>query len=116
MHESPNTPCIIGEGIQIRGTLSGSGDLIVRGRVEGQIALQDHLTVDNGGVVVADVASRSLRISGSISGNVEASDSVVVAAEAVVEGDITTHELQIDEGATLHGRLNMDLELPDGIM
>jgi cytoskeletal protein CcmA (bactofilin family) len=116
MQATHNTPCVIGEGIQIRGTLSGSGDLVVRGRVEGQISLQDHLTVDASGVVVANVSSRSLTISGNISGNVEATEAVVVAAQAVVEGDITTRELQIDEGASLHGRLNMDLDLPDGIL
>ena len=35
--------CIIGGGIQVRGNLSGSGDLLVEGRIEGHVALQDHI-------------------------------------------------------------------------
>jgi cytoskeletal protein CcmA (bactofilin family) len=111
-----DTPCVIGEGIQIRGNLSGSGDLVVRGRIEGHISLQDHLTVDDTGVVVADVATRSLTISGTISGNVDASEAVMVASNATVHGDIATNDLQIEEGACLIGRLTMDLDLPAGLI
>ncbi|RYF10072.1 MAG: polymer-forming cytoskeletal protein [Deltaproteobacteria bacterium] len=111
-----DTACVIGEGIQIKGNLSGSGDLVICGRVEGQINLQDHLTVESTGMVVADVSTRGITISGTMSGNVDASEAVVISAQATVQGDITTNDLQIAEGASLHGRLIMDLDLPEGIL
>ena len=111
-----DTPCVIGEGIQIRGNLSGSGDLVVRGRIEGHIALQDHLTVETSGSVMADVTTRSVTISGDVSGNVDASASVIIMASAAVHGDITTNDLQIAEGARFNGRLLMDLDLPEGVV
>ncbi len=37
---------IIGKGITIRGSLTGGGDLVIEGRVEGQIALKNHLTIE----------------------------------------------------------------------
>ena len=41
---------IIGKGIVIRGALSGGGDLVIEGRVEGQIALKNHLTIESSGM------------------------------------------------------------------
>jgi cytoskeletal protein CcmA (bactofilin family) len=38
-------PGVIGKGISIRGNLSGGGDLIIEGSVEGQISLKNHLTI-----------------------------------------------------------------------
>ena len=35
---------VIGKGIEIKGTLSGAGDLIIEGRVEGQISLKNMLS------------------------------------------------------------------------
>ena len=60
------TACIIGKGIQIRGNMSGSGDLIIEGRVEGHISLQDHLTVEDSGTVVADIETHELTVNGKL--------------------------------------------------
>ena len=38
--------CIIGKNIQIRGKLAGSEDLVVEGRIEGTVALKNHLTIE----------------------------------------------------------------------
>ena len=48
---------IIGKGIVIRGNLTGGGNLVIEGRVEGQIALKNHLTIES-------TRSRSRRTSG----------------------------------------------------
>jgi cytoskeletal protein CcmA (bactofilin family) len=51
-------PGVIGKGISIRGNLSGGGDLIIEGTVEGQISLNNHLTIEETGVVQADMRPR----------------------------------------------------------
>ena len=47
--------CIISNGIQVKGSLSGAGDLIVQGRMVVKISLKAQVTVEQSGVVVADL-------------------------------------------------------------
>jgi cytoskeletal protein CcmA (bactofilin family) len=109
------TACVIGEGIQIRGTLSGSGDLVIEGRVEGHIALEDHLTVEDSGTVIADVETRELTVNGEMSGNIEASQRVSMSDSAKVVGDIKAPRVVIQDGARFRGNIEMDVPLPPGI-
>ncbi len=109
------TACIIGKGIQIRGNLSGSGDLIVEGRVEGNVSLQDHVTVDDSGVVVADIETRELTVNGKMSGNIDASERVSISTTATVIGDVRAPRIVIEDGARFRGNIEMDVPLPKDI-
>ncbi len=106
---------IIGKGIVIRGSLSGGGDLVIEGRVEGQIALKNHLTIENTGKVQADIRAEELTINGEASGNIDASSKVAINANAKVEGDIKAPRVVIEDGAVFNGSVEMDVKLPDDI-
>ncbi len=110
-----DTPCIIGEGIQIRGNLSGSGDLVVRGRVEGFISLQDHLTVEDTGTVVANIETRGVTVNGKMSGDIVASERVAISTSATVIGDIRAPEIEIEDGARFRGKLEMEVPIPNDV-
>ena len=110
-----DTACVIGKGIQIRGNLSGSGDLVVEGRVEGHIALQDHLLVEQTGTVVADVDTQELTVNGNMSGNITAAERVSISSSATVVGDIRTPRLVISDGGRFRGTVEMDVPLPKDI-
>lgn len=108
-------PCVIGEGIQIRGNLSGSGDLIIEGRLEGHISLDSHITVEQSGIVVADVETKELTINGQISGDIEASERVSISSTATMMGKIKAERVVIENGARFRGSIEMDVPLPAGI-
>lgn len=107
--------CSIGEGIQIRGTLTGSGQLIVRGRIEGQIILDNHLTVEDTGMIVANVTATSITLNGTMHGDIEAAALVSVNQAATMQGDIRAQEVEIADGAQFRGRLDMDVPLPNSL-
>jgi cytoskeletal protein CcmA (bactofilin family) len=106
---------IIGKGIIIRGNLTGGGDLIIEGRVEGQIALKNHLTIEGRGKVQADIRAEELTINGEASGNIDASGRVAINASAKVAGDIKAPRVVIEDGAVFNGSIEMDVKLPDDI-
>ena len=108
-------PGIIGKGIQIKGNLSGSGDLIIEGRVEGQIQLRDHLTIEETGVIVADIESDRLTVMGQMSGNINAGELTSISSTGTVVGDILTPLIKIDDGARFKGHIEMDVPLPEDI-
>jgi cytoskeletal protein CcmA (bactofilin family) len=106
---------IIGKGIVIRGSLSGGGDLVIEGRVEGQISLKNHLTIESTARVQADIRAEELTINGEASGNIDASSRVAVNASAKVAGDIKAPRVVIEDGAVFNGSIEMDVQLPDDI-
>ena len=109
-------PGVIGKGIAIRGNLSGGGDLVIEGTVEGQISLKNHLTIEETGVVRADIEAERLTIKGEASGNITASERVAILANAKVMGDIKAPVVIVEDGAGFKGNIDMDVRLPDGIL
>lgn len=106
-------PCVIGEGIQIRGNLSGSGDLVVEGQVDGYIQLEDKLIVGETGKVVANVEVRDLAVDGAMNGDIQASQSVSISSTATVVSEVLEAPvIDIQDGARFRGRLEMNVPLP----
>ena len=106
---------VIAKGIEIKGTLSGAGDLVVEGRVEGEIDLKNMLTIEESGEVRADVEVESILVHGRMSGNIEASDKVQVSSTALVVGDIKAPRVVLEDGARFKGSIEMDVKLPEGL-
>ena len=106
---------IIGKGITIRGSMTGGGGLVIEGRVEGQIALKNHLTIESSGKVEADIRADELTINGEASGNIDASARVAINNTARVEGDVKAPRVVIEDGAVFNGSIEMEVKLPDDI-
>lgn len=105
-------PCTIGSQIMIRGNLTGGEDLVVEGRIEGTIRLSNHLTVEAGGVVEADLEVEDLTANGTIRGDIQASRSITINAGARIVGNISAPRIIIEDGARFKGRVEMDVQLP----
>ena len=108
---------VIGKGIEISGTLSGAGDLVIEGRVEGEISLKNTLTIEESGEVSADVEVESIVVNGKMDGNIDATDKVQVSisSTARVVGDIKAPRVVIEDGARFKGSIEMDVKLPEGL-
>jgi cytoskeletal protein CcmA (bactofilin family) len=98
---------VIAPGLFLRGELRGQDDLIIEGRVEGEISLRKHLTVETSGVIVADVKTENITIKGEMRGNMTATDKVEIFQGALVVGNITAPRVVIAEGARFKGHIDM---------
>jgi cytoskeletal protein CcmA (bactofilin family) len=108
-------PCLIGSKITIRGQVSGNQDLVVEGRIEGRVALDNRLTVEESGTVEADLEVADAAVRGELRGDMVASRSAVLHPTARVVGNIRAPRLVIEEGARFSGSVDMDVELPPGV-
>ncbi len=102
----------IGEGVIINGRLSGEDEVIVFGRIEGTITLNNHLLVEAGGQVVADVDAPMVSVRGELNGEVVAHQVVHLLAGCLVTGNLRAPRIIIDEGARFRGNIDMDVALP----
>jgi cytoskeletal protein CcmA (bactofilin family) len=98
---------VIGQGLFIKGELHGEGDLIIEGRVEGEITLKRHLLIESSGVILADIQTEAITIKGEMRGNMVATDKVEIHADARVVGDIKAPRVVISDGAQFKGHIEM---------
>lgn len=98
----------IGQSIVFKGELSGDEDLEIDGQVEGDVRLANHqLTIGSKGRLKAEVEARAIVVIGTVVGNLTATERIEIQATGVVEGDLKTPCLLVQEGAVLHGRIEM---------
>jgi cytoskeletal protein CcmA (bactofilin family) len=106
---------VIGRGIQVKGNLSGAGDVIIEGRVEGHVVLKDGFTIEEGGQVRADVEAAHVTVNGEMVGNLDVHDRVRISNGAKLVGDIRAPKVILEDGARFNGSIEMDVKLPEGI-
>ncbi len=96
----------IGKSIVVKGTITGKEDLLVDGRVDGDIELPEHrLTVGAGGHVHGGVKAREIVIYGTVQGNLEASERVEIKKNARVLGDLRAQRPVIEDEAYFKGNV-----------
>lgn len=113
VHEAP---CTIGPRITVRGSLLGEEDVVVRGRVEGSIALSAHLIVAEEGLVTADIEADSVDVRGQVEGDVVAAEAIILREGARVVGNLRAPRVEIVDGAQFKGSVEMDVPLPSSVI
>lgn len=103
---------VIGRTARVRARVSGDGDLVVEGTLEGDVTLRGNLTVSEGARATSNVDADAVTIQGELEGDIRARGVVHVGAKARVQGNVQGTEVSIDEGAEFAGRLDADFELP----
>jgi cytoskeletal protein CcmA (bactofilin family) len=94
---------ILSSDVEIKGTLKFSNDLIIDGRIEGEIMSEGDLTVGENANVKADIRTRSVTVFGKVQGNIFVTDRCELKQNAELQGDVTAGKLAIEEGATFMG-------------
>lgn len=96
---------VLGADAVLRGELSGGGDYIILGRVEGDSNLDSTVLLERGGTWQGRLQARSVIIAGTLEGEAVASERVELAPSARVTGDIRAPSVAIAEGAVFEGQI-----------
>ncbi len=96
----------IGRSVTVRGEVSCSEDLVIDGRVEGNVE-SESFEVMVAGEVEGNVRARQILILGRVAGDVSAAEEIEIRGSAQVEGDLVAHRLMIHEHARVRGNVRM---------
>jgi cytoskeletal protein CcmA (bactofilin family) len=100
---------MIGSSIKIKGEISGDEDLLIEGKVEGTIDLNDHeVSVGQSGQVFADIKAKMVRIDGEVTGDITGNENVVISKSGNVRGNIVAPRVTLEDGAVFKGSIDMD--------
>ena len=95
---------ILSSDVEIKGSLKFSNDLIIDGKIEGEVSSDGSLTVGENAVVNGEIKTKSVVIFGKVIGNITVGERCELKSAAILEGDITAGTLSIEEGATFMGK------------
>ena len=103
----PVASATIGQGIRIKGEVTGTEDLFVDGFVEGKLnlAADCSLTIGPNGNIKADLVAREIIVRGKVEGKVIARDKLQIGSTGEINGEVQTGRLAIEDGATLRGKV-----------
>ena len=96
----------IGASVVVKGDLMSSEDLMIAGRVEGEIMVPNHgVIIGPKAKIRADIEARTVAVHGEVVGQVTAAERVEIGATGSVRGDVTAPLMAVAEGGVVQGRL-----------
>jgi cytoskeletal protein CcmA (bactofilin family) len=95
---------ILSTDVEIKGTVKFTNDLVVDGKIEGEITSDGNLTVGENARIKAEIKTATVIVYGKVHGNLTATDRVELKSSAEVVGDIKAKTLSIEAGAIFVGK------------
>lgn len=105
--ESTSAKNIIGQGTVIEGNISAEGDLLIEGRVKGDVTTKTSLSVGPNAVIEGNILANHADIGGQVTGSVRALGLLVIKASSTIMGDVMTRNLNVEAGSTFNGRFQV---------
>ncbi len=101
------TPTVIGPGARFKGEVSGDEDVVIQGRLEGNVTVGRKVTVATSGDVQGNLHGRAVVVAGRVIGEIRADERAELLASADVQGNVHAPKIVIAEGAQLQGKVAM---------
>ncbi len=95
---------ILSADVEIKGSIKFQNDLIVDGKVEGEITSSGVLTVGENAEIRGEIRTKSATVYGKVHGNITVEERCELKSRAVLQGDLKAARLVIEEGATFVGK------------
>ena len=96
---------IVDRGFTIDGSVSCSGQLIVKGVVKG-ILKGDEVVIAEGGAVHADATVSVMTVGGNFDGTLRVLQKLVILSSGNCGGQIVCNDLTVEPGGILNGEVN----------
>ncbi len=106
-----DAPTVIGKDAFIKGELRSSTEMLIEGKVEGEIH-GTRVVVGESGDVQASISAQVLTVRGTVRGDCEGSKKVEITATGKVFGNIASRAIVVAEGATFRGASKMSQAEP----
>ncbi len=107
---------VLGKNVRIRGRISGEGDLVVQGSIEGDVTLRGDFTLDEGAQATSSITAHAVVVAGALEGGVVAETEFTITASGSFRGDVSAPQVNIEDGAVFAGRLDAEFDLPAELM
>lgn len=98
---------VVGANVKLVGTLSDASEIIIHGRIEGEVISEKNINISETAFVKGPVSAELVQVSGEVQGSIVATGRLEIMPTGKVFGSITTKDLNIRSGAVFVGKSNM---------
>ena len=94
---------LISEGCKITGLISGDGDFLISGEIDGDCDLGGTVTLARNGIWNGTIKAGNVIISGRVDGDIVAHGKVEITDTARITGTVSGEAIAVAEGAVVEG-------------
>ena len=94
---------LINDGCKISGLITGSGDFLINGEVDGECDIDGTITLALDGLWNGTIRAENVIVAGRIDGDIEARGSVEITDTARISGTVAGEAIAVAEGAIVEG-------------
>jgi cytoskeletal protein CcmA (bactofilin family) len=99
-----NATNVLASGIEITGSIRFSNDMIIDGKIEGEIISEKgRVTIGENAMIKGNVTAGDVKVFGKVEGKIT-SERCELKAKSRLDGDIKAKMFSMEEGAQLSGR------------
>ena len=104
LRDRPSGPAtLISEGCKIAGVITGAGDFLISGEVDGDCDLAGTLTLARNGLWSGTIKASNVIVAGHVEGDIVAMGKVEITSTAKITGTVTGEAIAVAEGAIVEG-------------
>ena len=107
---------ILGAGSEYNGILKFEGTVCINGKFTGDIISDDKLILFQDACITGTITVGELVVNGTVNAEINVARSAFLHSTAKVYGSLPTAKLAMEEGAILHGSLNMTNEKKNSVL
>jgi cytoskeletal protein CcmA (bactofilin family) len=104
MAEPTSGKNLLSADVEIKGSIKFQNELIIDGKVEGEITSAGVLTVGENAEIRGEIKTKSVTVLGKVHGNITVEERCELKGRAVLQGDLKAARLAIEDGATFVGK------------
>ncbi len=101
---------IISEGIQLKGEIRGTHNIVLYGEFEGNIRLSGMLLVGKAGRIKGEIEATNVIIEGDVEGKITTNEKVEIRDGGKYRGDILAASVLVSEKALFEANVKMRVE------
>ena len=95
---------ILSSDVEIKGIIKFQKELLIDGKVEGEINSDGVLTIGENADIRGEIKTKSITVYGKVHGNITVGERCELKSRCTLQGDLKAARLVIEEGATFIGK------------
>src|SRR5204863_6362995 len=95
---------ILSSDVEIKGSIKFQKELLIDGKVEGDINSDGVLTIGENADIHGEIKTKSITVYGKVHGNITVVERCELKSKCILQGDLKAARLIIEEGATFIGK------------
>lgn len=100
---SSNSATLINEGCKISGLVTGTGNFLINGEIDGDCDVAGTITLAKNGLWKGTIKASDVIVAGHVEGDIIAEGKVEIADTARISGTVSGEAIAVAEGAVVEG-------------